>query len=293
MMATIIDGKAVAQSLRVKLAERVKEMKVSGVVPGLAVVLIGDDPASRSYVTAKEKSCHDLGMYSRDIRLPDDTTEETLLKLIGKLNADDAIDGILVQLPLPSHIDEQKIIVSIDPSKDVDGFHPMNIGRMILEQDTFIPCTPNGILKLLEYSEISTKGKKVVVVGRSNIVGKPITNLMFQKQSWGNATVTVCHTGTKDLKKETLEADILIAAAGRPEMITGDMIKQDAVVIDVGVNRVEDSTKKRGYRLTGDVDFAGASEKASFITPVPGGVGPMTITMLLFNTVKSAEARMA
>nr|WP_216664360.1 MULTISPECIES: bifunctional methylenetetrahydrofolate dehydrogenase/methenyltetrahydrofolate cyclohydrolase FolD [unclassified Oceanispirochaeta] len=292
-MATIIDGKAVAQSLRVKLAERVKEMKVSGVVPGLAVVLIGDDPASRSYVTAKEKSCHDLGMYSRDIRLPDDTTEETLLKLIGKLNADDAIDGILVQLPLPSHIDEQKIIVSIDPSKDVDGFHPMNIGRMILEQDTFIPCTPNGILKLLEYSEISTKGKKVVVVGRSNIVGKPITNLMFQKQSWGNATVTVCHTGTKDLKKETLEADILIAAAGRPEMITGDMIKQDAVVIDVGVNRVEDSTKKRGYRLTGDVDFAGASEKASFITPVPGGVGPMTITMLLFNTVKSAEARMA
>lgn len=292
-MATIIDGKAVAQSLRVKLAERVKEMKVSGVVPGLAVVLIGDDPASRSYVTAKEKSCHDLGMYSRDIRLPDDTTEETLLKLIGELNADDAIDGILVQLPLPSQIDEQKIIVSIDPSKDVDGFHPMSIGRMILEQDTFLPCTPNGILKLLEYSEISTKGKKVVVVGRSNIVGKPITNLLFQKQSWGNATVTVCHTGTKDLKKETLEADILIAAAGRPEMITGDMIKQDAVVIDVGVNRVEDSTKKRGYRLTGDVDFAGACAKASFITPVPGGVGPMTITMLLFNTVKSAEARMA
>jgi methylenetetrahydrofolate dehydrogenase (NADP+) / methenyltetrahydrofolate cyclohydrolase len=290
-MATIIDGKAVAQSLRVKLAERVKEMKKSGVVPGLAVVLLGDDPASRSYVTAKEKSCHELGMYSRDIRLSEDTTEEALLKLIGELNLDDAIDGILVQLPLPSHIDEQKIIVAIDPSKDVDGFHPMSVGRMILEQDTFLPCTPNGILKLLEYSEISTKGKKVVVVGRSNIVGKPITNLLFQKQSWGNATVTVCHTGTKDLKKETLEADILIAAAGRPEMITGDMIKQDAVVIDVGVNRVEDSSKKRGYRLTGDVDFAGACEKASFITPVPGGVGPMTITMLLFNTVKSAEAR--
>ncbi|MDC7232489.1 MAG: bifunctional methylenetetrahydrofolate dehydrogenase/methenyltetrahydrofolate cyclohydrolase FolD [Spirochaetales bacterium] len=291
-MATIIDGKQVAQSLREKLADRVKEMKKSGVVPGLAVVLIGDDPASRSYVTAKEKSCDDLGMYSRDIRLPEDTSEDELLKLIDELNGDNAIDGILVQLPLPSHIDEQKVIVAIDPSKDVDGFHPMSVGKMLLEQDTYLPCTPNGILKLLEYSEISTKGKKVVVVGRSNIVGKPIANLMFQKQSFGNATVTVCHTGTKDLKKETLEADILIAAAGRPEMITGDMIKQDAVVIDVGVNRVEDSSKKRGYRLTGDVDFAGASEKASYITPVPGGVGPMTITMLLFNTVKSAASRL-
>ncbi len=291
-MATIIDGKAVARDLREKLADRVKNMKESGVVPGLAVVLLGDDPASRSYVTAKEKSCHELGMYSRDIRLPAETTEDELLKLIDELNADDAIDGILVQLPLPSHIDEQKIIVSIDPAKDVDGFHPMSVGRMLLEQDTFLPCTPHGILKLLEYSGISAKGKKVVVVGRSNIVGKPISNLMFQKQSWGNATVTVCHTGTSDLKKETLEADILIAAAGRPEMITGDMIKKGAVVIDVGVNRVDDSTKKRGYRLCGDVSFDDACEKASYITPVPGGVGPMTITMLLFNTVKSAEARL-
>ncbi|MDC7241348.1 MAG: bifunctional methylenetetrahydrofolate dehydrogenase/methenyltetrahydrofolate cyclohydrolase FolD [Spirochaetales bacterium] len=291
-MATIIDGKAVAQDLRGKLAERVKDMKASGVVPGLAVVLLGDDPASRSYVTAKEKSCEELGMYSRDIRLPAETSEEDLLNLIGELNGDEAIDGILVQLPLPSHIDEQKIIVAIDPSKDVDGFHPMSVGRMLLEQDTFLPCTPHGILKLLEYSGISARGKKVVVVGRSNIVGKPISNLMFQKQSWGNATVTVCHTGTADLKKETLEADILIAAAGRPEMITGDMIKKGAVVIDVGVNRVEDSSKKRGYRLCGDVAFDQACESASFITPVPGGVGPMTITMLLFNTVKSAEARL-
>jgi methylenetetrahydrofolate dehydrogenase (NADP+)/methenyltetrahydrofolate cyclohydrolase len=265
-------------------------MKKSGVTPGLAVVLIGDDPASRSYVTAKEKSCHDLGMYSRDIRLPRETSEGDLLALIQELNQDEEIDGILVQLPLPSHINESNIIVAIDPSKDVDGFHPMSVGRMILEQDTFLPCTPHGILKLLEYSHISTKGKKVVIVGRSNIVGKPLTNLLFQKKEWGNATVTVCHTATENLKEETLRADILIAAAGRPEMITSDMIKQDAVVIDVGVNRVNDSSRKRGYRLVGDVAFDEACDKASYITPVPGGVGPMTITMLLFNTVQSAEA---
>ncbi len=292
MSAHIIDGKEVARDLREKLAVKVKEMKAAGVTPGLAVVLIGDDPASRSYVTAKEKSCDELGMYSRDIRLPAETGEDELLSLIDGLNADDQIDGILVQLPLPSHIDEQKIIMAIDPAKDVDGFHPVSVGKMLLEQDTFLPCTPHGILKLLEYSAISPRGKKVVVVGRSNIVGKPISNLLIQKQSWGNATVTVCHTATADLKKECLEADILIAAAGRPEVITADMIKPEAVVIDVGVNRVEDSTKKRGYRLVGDVEFQGASEKASYITPVPGGVGPMTITMLLFNTVKSAEARL-
>ncbi len=291
-MAMIIDGKKVASDLRAGLAGRVREMKESGVVPGLAVVLVGDDPASRSYVTAKEKSCQDLGMFSRDIRLPDTTTEEELLSLVHELNGSPEIDGILVQLPLPGHIDEQKIIMAIDPSKDVDGFHPISVGRMILEQDTFLPCTPHGILKLLEYSKIQTRGKKVVVVGRSNIVGKPVSNLLFQKQAFGNATVTVCHTATENLKEETLRADILIAAAGRPEMISGDMIKQGAVVIDVGVNRVEDKTRKNGYRLVGDVDFEGASERASYITPVPGGVGPMTITMLLFNTVKSAESRM-
>ncbi|QEN07689.1 bifunctional methylenetetrahydrofolate dehydrogenase/methenyltetrahydrofolate cyclohydrolase FolD [Oceanispirochaeta crateris] len=292
-MAIIIDGKKVAADLREKLAAKVADMKKSGVTPGLAVVLIGDDPASRSYVSAKEKSCHDLGMYSRDIRLPQETSEGDLLALIKELNQDEEIDGILVQLPLPSHINESNIIVAIDPSKDVDGFHPMSVGRMILEQDTFLPCTPHGILKLLEYSHISTKGKKVVIVGRSNIVGKPLTNLLFQKKEWGNATVTVCHTATENLKEETLQADILIAAAGRPEMITSDMIKQDAVVIDVGVNRVNDSSKKRGYRLVGDVAFDEACEKASYITPVPGGVGPMTITMLLFNTVQSAEARLS
>ncbi|MDA3956900.1 bifunctional methylenetetrahydrofolate dehydrogenase/methenyltetrahydrofolate cyclohydrolase FolD [Oceanispirochaeta sp.] len=292
-MAIIIDGKEVAANLRENLAIRVAEMNKSGVIPGLAVVLIGDDPASRSYVSAKEKSCHDLGMYSRDIRLPEDTSESSLLKLIDELNQDREIDGILVQLPLPNHINEQKIIVAIDPSKDVDGFHPMSVGKMILEQDTFLPCTPHGILKLLEYSHISPKGKNVVIVGRSNIVGKPLSNLLFQKQAWGNATVTICHTATQNLKEETLRADILIAAAGRPEMITGDMIKPEAVVIDVGVNRVEDSSKKRGYRLVGDVAFNEACEKASYITPVPGGVGPMTITMLLFNTVKSAEARLS
>jgi len=290
-MATIIDGKKVASELREELAHRVQEMKKTGVTPGLAVVLVGEDPASRSYVRAKEKSCHDLGMFSKDIRLPESTREDELLTIVNNLNEDSEIDGILVQLPLPSQIDEQKIILAIDPKKDVDGFHPMSVGKMILEQDTFLPCTPHGILKLLEYSNIPIKGKKVVVVGRSNIVGKPVSNLLFQKQAWGNATVTICHTATEYLKEETLQADILIAAAGRPEMITGDMIKKDAVVIDVGVNRVEDSSKKRGYRLVGDVDFTGASERASFITPVPGGVGPMTITMLLFNTVKSAESR--
>ena len=291
-MAEIIDGKSVSADLRAQLKTKVEKMKQAGVTPGLAVVLLGEDPASKSYVTAKERSCGDLGMMSRDIRLPSETSEEELLALVEKLNKDSEIDGILVQLPLPSHIDENKVILAIDPSKDVDGFHPVSVGKMVLEQDTFLPCTPHGILKLLEFKNISPSGKKVVVVGRSNIVGKPIANLMIQKQSWGNATVTVCHTRTADLKKETLDADILIAAAGQAEMITGDMIKPGAVVIDVGMNRVPDDTKKRGYRLTGDVLFPEAEKVASFITPVPGGVGPMTITMLLYNTIQSAEKRL-
>ena len=291
-MAKIIDGKSVSADLRSQLKNKVEILKKKGITPGLAVVLVGEDPASKSYVTAKEKSCSELGMYSRDIRLPLDTTEEELLELIGRLNEDRDIDGILVQLPLPGHMDENRIILAIDPSKDVDGFHPVSVGKMVLEQETFLPCTPHGILKLLEFTGISPSGKKVVVVGRSNIVGKPIANLMIQKQSWGNATVTVCHTRTPDLKKETLDADILIAAAGQPEMISGDMVKPGAVVIDVGVNRVPDDTKKRGYRLTGDVKFEEAEKVASYITPVPGGVGPMTITMLLYNTVQSAENRL-
>ncbi len=291
-MAEIIDGKSVSADLRSQLKTKVDTMKKKGVTPGLAVVLVGEDPASQSYVTAKEKSCDELGMYSRDIRLPENTSEEELLKLIGTLNQDKDIDGILVQLPLPSHMDENKVILAIDPSKDVDGFHPVSVGKMVLEQETYLPCTPHGILKLLEFTGISPSGKKVVVVGRSNIVGKPIANLMIQKQPWGNATVTVCHTRTADLKRETLDADILIAAAGQPEMISGDMIKPGAVVIDVGVNRVPDDTRKRGYRLTGDVKFDEAEKVASHITPVPGGVGPMTITMLLFNTIQSAEKRL-
>ena len=286
---SLIDGKATAARMREELKEKAALLEDRGMRPGLAVVLIGDDPASRSYVTAKEKACDEMRLYSRDIRRPADTTEEQLLDIIDDLNGDPAIHGILVQLPLPSHIDSDRVIERIIPSKDVDGFHPVSVGKMMLGQETFLPCTPHGIIKLLEEKDIPTAGAEVVVVGRSNIVGKPIANMLLQKGNPGNATVTVCHTGTKDLKEHTLRADILIAAAGRPDMISADMVKEGAVVIDVGVNRVPDAAKKRGYRLTGDVDFEGIKEKASFITPVPGGVGPMTITMLLFNTVLSAE----
>ena len=286
---SLIDGKATAARIREELKEKAALLTEKGMQPGLAVVLIGDDPASRSYVTAKEKACDEMGLYSRDIRKPAETTEEQLLAIIDDLNEDPAVHGILVQLPLPKHIDSDRVIERITPSKDVDGFHPVSVGKMMLGQETFLPCTPHGILKLLEEKNIPTSGAEVVVVGRSNIVGKPIANMLLQKGNPGNATVTVCHTGTKDLKEHTLRADILIAAAGRPDMITADMVKEGAVVIDVGVNRVPDASKKRGYRLTGDVDFDGIKEKASFITPVPGGVGPMTITMLLFNTVISAE----
>ena len=286
---SLIDGKATASRIRDELKEKAALLTGRGVKPGLAVVLIGDDPASRSYVTAKEKACEEMGLYSRDIRKPADTTEEQLLAIIDGLNEDPAIHGILVQLPLPAHINSDRVIERINPLKDVDGFHPVSVGKMMLGQETFLPCTPHGIIKLLEEKEIPTSGAEIVVVGRSNIVGKPIANMLLQKGNPGNATVTVCHTGTKNLKEHTLRADILIAAAGRPAMITADMVREGAVVIDVGVNRVPDDTKKRGYRLAGDVDFEGIKDKASFITPVPGGVGPMTITMLLYNTVLSAE----
>ncbi len=286
---SLIDGKATASRIRDELKEKAALLTRRGMKPGLAVVLIGDDPASRSYVTAKEKACEEMGLYSRDIRKPADTTEEQLLSIIDGLNEDPAIHGILVQLPLPAHIDSDRVIERINPLKDVDGFHPVSVGKMMLGQETFLPCTPHGIIKLLEEKEIPTSGAEIVVVGRSNIVGKPIANMLLQKGNPGNATVTVCHTGTRNLKEHTLRADILIAAAGRPAMITADMVREGAVVIDVGVNRVPDDTKKRGYRLAGDVDFEGIKDKASFITPVPGGVGPMTITMLLYNTVLSAE----
>ncbi|WP_319476894.1 bifunctional methylenetetrahydrofolate dehydrogenase/methenyltetrahydrofolate cyclohydrolase FolD [Marispirochaeta aestuarii] len=288
-MANLIDGKKIAAKVREELKSRIDKLKEKGITPGLGVVLVGDDPASISYVTGKERACAELGMFSRETRLPAEITEEELLALIASMNKDPQLHGILVQLPLPRHIDEQKIIMAIDPKKDVDGFHPVNAGKMLLGQDCYLPCTPNGILILLEESGVETGGAEVVVLGRSNIVGKPVANLLFRKANPGNSTVTICHTATRNLKAHTLRADILIVAAGRARTVTGDMIKEGAVVIDVGVNRIPDDSRKRGYRLEGDVDFSSVSEKASLITPVPGGVGPMTITMLLFNTVAAAE----
>ncbi|MBW8034615.1 MAG: bifunctional methylenetetrahydrofolate dehydrogenase/methenyltetrahydrofolate cyclohydrolase FolD [Planctomycetes bacterium] len=289
MAATIIDGKQVAADMRAELKDKVAKLKEEGIVPGLAVVLVGDDPASRSYVTAKERACEELGIFSDDNRLAEDTSQEDLMALVDKLNNDAKINGILVQLPLPKHLNESEVLLAIDPNKDVDGFHPINVGKMVVGEDAFLPCTPHGIIHLLKRSGVELSGAEVVVVGRSNIVGKPIANMLIQKNDMGNATVTVCHTRTKDLASHTKRADIIIAAAGRPNTVTADMVKDGVVVIDVGVNRVEDATKKKGYRLVGDVDFEGVKEKASLITPVPGGVGPMTITMLLYNTVESAE----
>jgi methylenetetrahydrofolate dehydrogenase (NADP+)/methenyltetrahydrofolate cyclohydrolase len=289
MTAQIIDGKQVAADMRAELKEKVAELRAKGVTPGLAVVLVGDDPASKSYVTAKERACEEIGIYSNDNRLAADTSEEDLLTLIDKLNKDSKVNGILVQLPLPKHIDEDKVLLAIDPAKDVDGFHPVNVGKMVVGQDAYLPCTPHGVIQLLLRSNVKLEGAEVVVVGRSNIVGKPVANMLIQKSPTGNATVTVCHTRTKNMAEHVKRADIVIAAAGWPNTVTADMVKDGAVVIDVGVNRVEDATKKRGYRLVGDVDFEGVKEKASLITPVPGGVGPMTITMLLYNTVQSAE----
>lgn len=289
MAAKIIDGKAISEVIRSELKEKVARLSARGKRPGLGVILVGDNPASRSYVTAKERACERIGIYSDDNRLPADTSEAELLKKIDQMNQDPRIHGILVQLPLPKHIDESTILLAIDPAKDVDGFHPMNVGKMMIGEETFFPCTPHGVVQMLMRSGIETAGKHVVVVGRSNIVGKPVANMLLQKKEGANATVTLCHTGTTDLGSFTRQADILIAASGWPNTITTEMVKPDAVVIDVGVNRVEDAAKKNGYRLVGDVDFDGVSTVASHITPVPGGVGPMTITMLLYNTVLSAE----
>ena len=289
MTAQIIDGKQVAADMRAELKEKVAELKTKGVTPGLAVVLVGDDPASKSYVTAKERACKEIGIYSDDNRLAADTNEEDLLTLVEKLNKDLKINGILVQLPLPKHIDEDRILLAIDPAKDVDGFHPVNVGKMVVGQEAYLPCTPHGIIQLLIRNNVKLEGAEVVVVGRSNIVGKPIANLLIQKAPTGNATVTVCHTRTKNMAEHVKRADIIIAAAGWPNTVTADMVKDGAVVIDVGVNRAEDATKKNGYRLVGDVDFEAVKEKASLITPVPGGVGPMTITMLMANTLRSAR----
>ncbi|MCH8193447.1 MAG: bifunctional methylenetetrahydrofolate dehydrogenase/methenyltetrahydrofolate cyclohydrolase FolD [Planctomycetes bacterium] len=289
MAAGIIDGRQVASDMRAELKQEVSDLKDRGIVPGLGVILVGDDPASKSYVTAKERACDEIGIFSDDHRLSVDTTRGALLALVQQMNEDPKINGILVQLPLPPHIDEAEVLLAVNPDKDVDGFHPMNVGRMVVGQEAFLPCTPHGVVQLLVRSNVTLQGANVVIVGRSNIVGKPLANMLMQKSKTGNATVTVCHTHTKDMTSYTRRADILIVAVGRPSTIGADMVKEGVVVIDVGVNRVEDASKKRGYRLVGDVDFEGVKEKASLITPVPGGVGPMTITMLLHNTVESAK----
>ena len=289
MTAKIIDGKQVAADIRAELKKEVQALKAQGIVPGLGVILVGENPASNSYVTAKEKACGEIGIYSDDNRLPASLSQRELLDLISRMNNDPKISGILVQLPLPKALNEHEVLQAIDPDKDVDGFHPMNVGRMMLGEKSFLPCTPHGIMQLLMRSGVRLKGAHVVIVGRSNIVGKPLANMLIQKNESANATVTVCHTGTKDIAYFTRQADVVVAAAGRPNTITADMLKEGVVVIDVGVNRINDASKKSGFRLVGDVDFDGVSKKASLITPVPGGVGPMTITMLLFNTVESAK----
>jgi len=290
LRAELIDGKAIAADVRADVARDVAALRERGVVPGLTVVLVGDDSASATYVGAKEKASREAGMAGGTIRLPADTTQAALLTLIEQLNGDAAVHGILVQMPLPKHIDPDTIIRHIRPEKDVDGFHPENVGKLLIgHTDGFVSCTPAGVIEILLRSGVDTRGADVVVVGRSNIVGKPMAALLVQARAGGDATVTICHSRTKDLASHTRRADILIVAAGRAEMITGDMIKPGAVVIDVGMNSVPDATRAKGSRLCGDVHFASAVEVASRITPVPGGVGPMTIAMLLRNTVRAAE----
>ena len=283
-----IDGKQLAANLRNEIADGVSRLKAEkGVTPGLAVILVGDNPASVSYVTAKEKACREAGMLSREIRLPAETSEAELVSLVESLNGDPAIHGILVQLPVPKHIREKAVIDAIAPEKDVDGFTPVNVGRMMIGEECFLPCTPHGIIKLIEFSGMDMRGKHAVVIGRSNIVGKPVAALLARRET--NATVTLCHTGTPDVSHFTKDADIVVVAAGHPNTLTGDMLKPGAVVIDVGVNRIPDDTRPKGFRLVGDADFESCLNVAGAITPVPGGVGPMTITMLLWNTLESAR----
>ena len=288
----MIDGKKLAENLRAEIAAKVAFLKETrNITPGLAVILVGENPASVSYVTAKEKACKEAGMNSIEIRLEESTAEEELIKRIEDLNKDEAVHGILVQLPLPRHISEKAVIETIAPEKDVDGFTPVNIGRMMIGEECFIPCTPHGIIKLIEFSGMDIAGKHAVVIGRSNIVGKPIAALLARKET--NATVTVCHTGTPDIGVYTRQADIVVVAAGRPNTLRANMLKPGAVVIDVGVNRIPDPSKPKGYRLVGDADTEECAHVASAITPVPGGVGPMTITMLLWNTLLAAERKQA
>lgn len=290
MSAVIIDGKKIAQDVRDDVAKKVSILKQKGIIPCLAVILVGENPASVSYVKGKRKALAEVGMEDKSIQLPESTTEEELLSLIKELNDDDKVHGILVQLPLPKHINEENVIMAINPKKDVDGFHPQNVGNLVIGRKGFLPCTPFGIITLLKKMNIQTDGKNAVVIGRSNIVGKPVSILLSRKDV--NCTVTMCHTGTKNLNEMTKQADILVVASGHPHTLTKNMIKSGAVVIDVGVNRIPDSSKKSGFRLIGDCDFDDLQETASFITPVPGGVGPMTIAMLMQNTLESTEEKL-
>ena len=292
MTPTLIDGKKVAADVRARLVKEIEELKAAGHTPGLAVVLVGEDPASQVYVGSKVKACAELGIYSQKWALPAETTQEELVQLIHQLNADDRIHGILVQSPPPPHIDEEAVILNIDPRKDVDGFHPANVAKLVLEDETgFVPCTPLGCMELLAAYGIPTAGKHAVVIGRSRIVGKPMANLLVSKKA--NATVTIAHSRTADLPGLCRTADILVAAVGRPEMVKADYVKPGAVVLDVGINRIEDASKPRGYRIVGDVDFEAVKDSCSAITPVPGGVGPMTIAMLMANTVKACRQQIA
>ena len=287
-MSKIIDGKAVAEKVLAECSQKIEDLKSSGVTPGLAVVLVGDDPASKVYVGSKVRKCAELGLFSRKIELPVDATQDEVLAVVEELNTDDRIHGILVQSPPPPQIDEEAIVRAIDPAKDVDGFHPENVAKLALEDSTgFVPCTPAGCMRLLKESGVETSGAEAVVIGRSMIVGKPMALLLMSKE--GNATVTVAHSRTKDLAEVCKRADIIVAAIGRPGFVTADMVKDGAAIIDVGINRVDDANAKRGYRIVGDVDYDAVAPKCSAITPVPGGVGPMTIAMLISNTVQAAS----
>jgi methylenetetrahydrofolate dehydrogenase (NADP+)/methenyltetrahydrofolate cyclohydrolase len=289
MNAKIIDGKKISAEINEELKTDIEKLKAEGITPGLVAVLVGENPASKVYVNMKRKRCDELCMYSDTIKMADDTKQEDLVAVVEKLNNDPKVHGILVQLPLPSHLKEEEVLRRIDPKKDVDCFHPFNLGRLFIGNPIFQPCTPSGVVELLVRSGYSPKGKNAVIVGRSNIVGKPLAVMLMQKADKANATVTICHSRTQDIAKHCANADILIAAIGKPKFITKDMVKEGAVVIDVGVNRVDDPAAKRGYRLVGDVDYDNVLDKVEAITPVPGGVGPMTIVMLMGNTVRAAR----
>ncbi|HKP98668.1 MAG TPA: bifunctional methylenetetrahydrofolate dehydrogenase/methenyltetrahydrofolate cyclohydrolase FolD [Fibrobacteria bacterium] len=292
-MAILLDGKKTAENIRSALKDRVRKLAESGIRPGLSVTLVGEDPASKVYVASKDAAATETGIQAWTHRFPADISERDLADHLERQNRDPAVHGILLQLPLPSHLPSEKLLNLISARKDVDGFHPISLGNLVLGRPGFKPCTPWGVQVLLKAYNLSPEGKHVVVVGRSNIVGKPVANILMQKEAFANATVTVCHTGTPDLGTYTRQADFIIAAMGKPGVITGDMVKEGAVVVDVGVNRVKSDKTQSGFRLVGDVDFESVSKKAGYITPVPGGVGPMTIAMLLTNTVQSAEAALA